>query len=69
MAADPVSKPFQLQMRDIAFAAQIPHVEHLKQNDSLFNRTAVNLIINETVKLFVSEWNFVIRHFPYNTPR
>lgn len=28
-------------MRDIAFAAQIPHVEHLKQNDSLFNRTAV----------------------------
>jgi acyl carrier protein len=41
MAADPVSKPFQLQMRDIAFAAQIPHVEHLKQNDSLFNRTAV----------------------------
>jgi len=41
MAADPVSKPLQLQMRDIAFAAQIPHVEHLKQNDSLFNRTAV----------------------------
>jgi hypothetical protein len=45
MAADPVSKPFQLQMRDIAFAAQIPHVEHLKQNDSLFNRTAVALSI------------------------
>jgi hypothetical protein len=40
MAADPVSKPFQLQMRDIAFAAQIPHVEHLKQNDSF---TAVRL--------------------------
>jgi hypothetical protein len=48
MAADPVSKPFQLQMRDIAFAAHIPHVEHLKQNDSLFNRTAVTRINNLT---------------------
>jgi hypothetical protein len=46
MAADPVSKPFQLQMRDIAFAAQIPHVEELKQNDSLFNRTAVRFGIS-----------------------
>jgi 2-polyprenyl-3-methyl-5-hydroxy-6-metoxy-1,4-benzoquinol methylase len=56
MAADPVSKPFQLQMRDIAFAAQIPHVEHLKQNDSLFNRTAV--IINmENLDKYISSYN------------
>jgi putative addiction module component (TIGR02574 family) len=41
MAADPVSRPGQLQMRDIAFAAQILHLEELKQNDTSFNRTAV----------------------------
>jgi hypothetical protein len=41
MAADPVSRLGQLQMRDIAFAAQIPHLEELKQNDTSFNRTAV----------------------------
>ncbi|MFM8683739.1 MAG: hypothetical protein ACKOEG_08165 [Chthoniobacterales bacterium] len=41
MAADPVSRPGQLQMRDIAFAAQILHIEKLKQNDTSFNRTAV----------------------------
>jgi hypothetical protein len=43
MAADPVSRSGQLQMRDIAFAAQIPHLEELKQNDTSFNRTAVKL--------------------------
>ena len=41
MAADPVSRLSQLQMRDIAFDAQIPHLEELKQNDTSFNRTAV----------------------------
>ena len=41
MAADPVSRPGQLQMRDIAFAAQILHLKELKQNDTSFNRTAV----------------------------
>jgi spore maturation protein CgeB len=41
MAADPVSRPGHLHMRDIAFAAQIPHLEELKQNDTSFNRTAV----------------------------
>jgi hypothetical protein len=43
MAADPVSRSGQLQMRDIDFAAQIPHLEELKQNDTSFNRTAVML--------------------------
>jgi len=28
-------------MRDIAFAAQILHLKELKQNDTSFNRTAV----------------------------
>ena len=28
-------------MRDIAFAAQIPYPEELKQNDTLFNRTGL----------------------------
>jgi hypothetical protein len=42
MAANPVSRPFPLQIRHIAFAAQIPHLEELKQNDTLFNRTGVN---------------------------
>jgi len=41
MAANPVSRPFQLQIRHIAFAAQIIHLEELKQNDTSFNRTAV----------------------------
>jgi len=41
MAANPVSRPFQLQIRHIAFAAQILHLEELKQNDTSFNRTAV----------------------------
>jgi len=41
MAADPVSRPGQLQMRDIDLAAQIPHREELKQNDTSFNRTDV----------------------------
>ena len=45
MAADPVSRPFQLQIRHIAFAAQIPHLEELKRNDSSFNRTGVQLSI------------------------
>jgi hypothetical protein len=30
MAADPVSRLGQLQMRDIAFGAQLPHLEELK---------------------------------------
>jgi hypothetical protein len=30
MAANPVSRPFQLQIRHIAFAAQILHLEELK---------------------------------------
>jgi hypothetical protein len=41
MAADPVSRPGQLQMRDIAFTAQIPHLESLKRNDTSFNWTVV----------------------------
>jgi putative addiction module component (TIGR02574 family) len=41
MAANPVSRPFQPQIRHIAFTAQIPHLEELKQNDTSFNRTGV----------------------------
>jgi hypothetical protein len=41
MAADPVSRPIQLQIRHTDFAAQIPHLEEVKQNDTSFNRTAV----------------------------
>ena len=33
MAANPVSSPFQLQLRHIDFAVQIPHLEELKYND------------------------------------
>jgi hypothetical protein len=44
MAADPVSRPFQLQIRHIDFAAQIPHLEELKQNDSSLNRTGVRCL-------------------------
>jgi hypothetical protein len=36
MAADPANGPSQLQMRDIAFAVQIFHLEELKQNDTSF---------------------------------
>jgi hypothetical protein len=43
MAADPVSRPIQLQIRHIDFAAQVSHLEHLKQNDTSFNRTGVSL--------------------------
>ena len=46
MAADPVSRPGQLQMRDIAFDAGILHLEELKKNDTSFNRTAVACFIN-----------------------
>jgi len=49
MATDPVSRAGQLQMRDIAFAAQIPYPEELKQNDTLFNRTGV---------IFLGEFGF-----------
>jgi hypothetical protein len=41
MAADRVGKIFELQIRHIAFAAQIPHLEELKQNDISFNWTGV----------------------------
>jgi len=41
MAASPVSRPGQLQMRDITFAARIRRPKEFKQNDTSFDRTTV----------------------------
>jgi hypothetical protein len=49
-------------MRDIAFAAQISHLEELKQNDTSFNRTAVGVFRKTTgdLRLFESKANRII---------
>jgi hypothetical protein len=43
MAADPVGRPFQLQIRHIDFAAQISHLGHIKDNNNLLHQTIVTL--------------------------